>query len=59
MKEADDVNVAGALPMRSKYLIWLLGLGVLVAAFAIWEMAVPASNGARLPKYISGPPAHQ
>ena len=59
MKEANDVNVVGAPPMRSKYLIWLLGLGVLVVAFAIWEMAVPAGNGARLPKYISGPPAHQ
>jgi hypothetical protein len=59
MKEADDVKVVGTLPMRSKYLIWLLGLGVLVLAFAIWEMAVPISNGARLPKYISGPPAHR
>jgi hypothetical protein len=59
MKEADDVQAVGPLPMRSKYLIWLLGFGVLVLAFAVWEMAMPASNEAKLPKYISGPPAHQ
>ena len=59
MKEADDVKTVGPLPMRSNYLMWLLGLGVLVGVFAVWETAMPTSSGARLPKYISGPAAHQ
>ena len=41
--------------MRSKYLVWLIGLGLLVMAFAIWEIAVPTGNGVRLPKYMSSP----